>query len=782
MSYLEIIRGVNRNRIYCVQAIRYRIVVVLWSLVLVLVLGSVRGGCGDGMCDSKVGGVSDVDVQEITAPEGWEKSPKMTEDLKALEFLFRHEESIVYVKKHITEEVAADASDSTVSSRPTNSTENIDKYMVLWPEPELKFTMPKAGEVDELQEVLNTLEHIVVIKAEKAVFIYNVEHVKRSTHRSEAISRIINMLECKELELRIEEYDIVRYSHWVSIVDCGLTQLQETIDYAASNPNRNLTINVCCLNPSRVDLIGLKLSQRRLVAKLTLIVTVIQDRKRLLTYHLYHVPPSHARNVEASTNINFTALHNQEIQCQKIVIDNELRYLTLTGLEDATQDIHSEIALELCWETLLCLIRRNNPVINVHTIIALSPASTTELFQPHLLQDQPLSTPQIIATKITTQTSIEGCWCLENTYNQYYSPEVYAKYGISVDESTIEYTKRQDGLLDTLKILEKNLYVDCKKSIEHVIANGIKCPAEDCSNNKLELQEPVDINLKHIYDDGGSEFNNYDIDINIDPDILFCQNIHYTDININGFQAYNNSKACLPLLKLFGNITARTLRISNVHFNIFHTFDLSTIEEDNAPPEIFRRRLDLKVLMLDDVCNDLIYWILNNYTFADSMELHILNQDYSNLNIVRIISHPTCRKISKLVLNDFIGLKEVKLYEKYKKEDRLTELSLFNYIEAMKAKDKTTTDLGLNKLMLQLEGVDCNKYAEILTEFKNIGIQCEEIPFAVVVDRQIANYNSYIRAATYAVLRNSNKSFDKELVLRNINLQDLEADLASRCT
>ncbi|KAI5188038.1 hypothetical protein NEHOM01_2501, partial [Nematocida homosporus] len=353
--------------------------------------------------------------------------------------------------------------------------------------------------------------------------------------------------------------------------------------------------------------------------------------------------------------------------------------------------------------------------------------------------------------------------------------------GISVDESTIEYTKRQNGLLDTLKVLEKNLYVDCEKSIEHATAEGIKCPAEDCSNNKLEFQKPVDINFENLYEI--SMFDHEEHDIAVNSDILFCQNIHYTDININGCDYHNAGEACQTLLSLFINITARTLRIWKVHFDRFHTIDLSTIEEDEDPlPEIFRRRLDLKTLILDNVGNDFIYWILNNYTFADSMEVYILNQDYKNLNIVRIISHPTCRKISKLVLNDFVELDEVRLYEEYKKEGRLTELPLFNYIERMKAENKTITDLGLNKLVLQLEGVDCNKYAEILTEFKSIGIQCEEVPFAVIVDRPIAKYNSYIRAKSQYALRKPDTRFYKELELKNINLQDLEADLASRCT
>ncbi|KAI5187904.1 hypothetical protein NEHOM01_2438 [Nematocida homosporus] len=782
MSYLEIVKGVNRNRIYRGREIRYRIVVVLWSLVLVLVLvlDSVRGGCSDGMCDSKVDGDSDVDEQEITAPVGWEKSPKMTKDLTAIGFSFQHEESIVYVKKHMTEEVAAPASDSTVALTLTNSTERTDQSMVLWPEPELEFTMPKISEVGGLQKVLNALEHIVVIKAQKAVFIYKVEYSLRCEDRLKLISQVINVLECEELELRIEEYDIKRYSHWVSQVKPSLTELEETIRRAASNSKHNLTINVCCLNPSRVDLSPLNMSLRNLASKPALIVTIMQEQNDPPSIFKPKDPYRHLYEVQASTHIDFTALHNQEIQCQKIVIDNELKCLALTGLENATTNIHSEIVLELRWKTLLYLIENTKSIINVHTIIAIRPEYTQELFQPHLLPEKPLSTPRIIAIKITIKTNLEGCWCLENMYNQYYSPEVYAIFGISVDESTIEYTKRQNGLLDTLKALELHLEMDCEKSIEHVTANGIKCPAEDCSNNKWELQESVDINLGILYDlimVGLSNCDRFG-----GPYVVFCQNIRYTDIHIDGVGDCWASTLCQTVLNLFINITACTLRISNVIVGAIGSFDLSKIEGNNALPEICRRRLVLKTLILDNVDDSLIYWILNNYTFANSMEVHILNQGYKNLNITQILSRPTCRKISKLVLNDFVGLDEVRLYEEYKKEGRLTELPLFNYIERMKAKDKTITDLGLNKLLLPLEGIDDSKYTEILAKFNDIGIQCGVIPLAANIHHQMVDCKSYIMTATQYALRHPNNRFYKELVLRNINLQELEADLASRCT
>ncbi|KAI5187145.1 hypothetical protein NEHOM01_1961, partial [Nematocida homosporus] len=781
MSYLEVDRGVNTNRIYRVQMIRYRIVSVLCFLLVVL--GSVRCWSSDDTSSSGSGD-SDFSEQEAIALEGWEASSKVAKDLTAIGFSVHPKKCLVYVKKHMTEEVTAPVSDSTVALSPTNSTENIDKYMVLWPEPELQFTISNDSDLEKLRTVLND---ITVLKSTKAVFVYNLEYSEKCKDKLKVISQVINMLKCEALELRIEHYDsaLVRRMKSVGLYP-ELTELQETIKYAGSNSERHLTINAYCLKPTMLDFSPLGIPQLDLASKLTLVATLFINRNSIPTHFIAPDPSSHEADAEAGININFTALHNQEIQCQKIVLINELDDLTLTGLENATQDIHSKIVLELCWDTLLCLIKLNNPAINVHTIIAIGPKSTKNLFPSELLQLKPPSTPQLIAAKISIRISTQKCWCLKDTYDKYYTPEVYAKYGISVGESTIEYEKRQNGLLHTLRTLEKNLYVDCKKSIKYAQSCGIKCPAEDRSNNNLELQEPVDINLKNLYclfcnlddDDCGSDCYHF---VDIQPDIIFCQNIHYTDININGCDRYNDSEACQTLLSLFVNITAHTLRISNIYCYTVHTFNLSKIEGANSLPEIFRRRLNLKVLILDKVDDDLVYWILNNYIFADSMEVHMLNQSYKNLNIARILSYPKYQKISKLVLNGFVGLDEVKLYKEYKKEDRLIELPLFNYIETMKAKDKTTSDLGLNKLTLQLEGLDCNKYTEILAEFKNIGIQCEEVPLAVIVDRQIAKYNSCIRTDTQYALRKLGPGLDRKLVLRNINLQELEADLASRC-
>ncbi|KAI5187199.1 hypothetical protein NEHOM01_2004 [Nematocida homosporus] len=766
MSYLEIVKGVDRNRIYRGQTIRYRIVVVLWSLVLVL--DSVRGGCSD----SKVGGVSDVGVQEITAPEGWERSPRLTEDLKALGFSFQYMKSVVYVKKHITEEVTAPASDSTVSSSPTNSTENIDKYMVLWPEPELQFIMPKTREAYGLQRFLIALMDIVVIKAEKAVFVYQLEYLERCEDKLKAISRVINMLECEELELRIEEYDIERYSHWASEVEPSLTELEETIDCAGSNSKRSLTINVYCLNPSIVDLKPLNMSLRNLASKPALIVTIMRERKP----HSFFFNPKYLSRdlpeVQVNTNIDFTALHNQEIKCQKIVIEKNI-VLTLTGLENATTNIHSEIVLELYWDTLLYLCEHNRSNINVHTIIAIGCGSRRGLFKPELLQKEPPSTPHIFATKISTIIPTQLYCSALIRHTQYCNQEACAKYGISAAINTIEYEEGQAGLVETLNTLKNKLCALYETSVDNLDDEEARCSGQDKADHMWLLQETVNIHLENKLRDS---CDNWIIR-------SFCQNICYTDINIYGLDwvDWQSVSFCKDLLNRFGNITARTLRISNIYLCPDCRFGLSTIEEDDALPEIFRRRLDIKALILDQVNNDFIYWILNNYTFADSMELHILNQGYKNLNIVQILSLPICRNISKLVLNDFIGLDEVRLYEEYKKEGRLTELSLFNYIETMKAENKTITDLGLNKLTLRLEGVDCNKYTEILAKFNDIGIQCEEVPFAVIVGRQLANYNSYIRGDTQCALRNPNKRFKMVLELKNINLQELEADLARRC-
>ncbi|KAI5186024.1 hypothetical protein NEHOM01_1227 [Nematocida homosporus] len=367
-----------------------------------------------------------------------------------------------------------------------------------------------------------------------------------------------------------------------------------------------------------------------------------------------------------------------------------------------------------------------------------------------------------------------------DSYAPYCSQAAYAAYGISTKECTIEYKKGRTDLSDTIETLTTDLLGLDDTSINGVNVKADICSGVDLGDAKWELHETVNLHLSLV-----QKTQKLDSTVGFGYAIThtFCQNIRYTTINICGLPTVVCNGDFIQeldgLLNLFGNITARELKLSNIRSSVISpfAFDISKIGGEHALPKHLQFRLNLKTLVLDNVNNQIISKLFNEYTFVSPVEVHILNQRYSNLDIVRILSHPIGQNITKLVLNDFSGLDEVKYYEEYKKEDRLTELPLFNYIETMKAENKTTSDLGLNKLILQLEGVDCSKYTEVLAEFEKLGIRCQAGPVQTYINRQIAYYKEYLMAATKCT---EIWDVDQALDLYNVDLHELKKDLINR--
>ncbi|KAI5187748.1 hypothetical protein NEHOM01_2339, partial [Nematocida homosporus] len=143
------------------------------------------------------------------------------------------------------------------------------------------------------------------------------------------------------------------------------------------------------------------------------------------------------------------------------------------------------------------------------------------------------------------------------------------------------------------------------------------------------------------------------------------------------------------LLLRFQNLTADTLTISNVQpdNHIISTFDLKTLKDSSTENPLFH--LNVKTLILDNVDETIIYRIFSRYIFADQIEIHILNQYFQNLAIAQILSLPIGRPISRLVLNDFAELNEVRYY---RKPDTNEGFSLFKYIKEFKDKNKSDED------------------------------------------------------------------------------------------
>ncbi|KAI5187934.1 hypothetical protein NEHOM01_2454, partial [Nematocida homosporus] len=177
-----------------------------------------------------------------------------------------------------------------------------------------------------------------------------------------------------------------------------------------------------------------------------------------------------------------------------------------------------------------------------------------------------------------------------------------------------------------------------------------------------------------------------------------------------------------------------------------------------------------KTLILDNVDETIIYRIFSRYIFADQIEIHILNQYFQNLAIAQILSLPIARPISRLVLNDFAELNEVRYY---RKPDTNKGFSLFKYIKEFKDKseeddedkgdedkNKNTNDetgslkqdLGLHKLCLLVSKAENSSYSSVLTELTSHGIhsvigpnKLSRISVAALFSRAIMTRTSHLQ-------------------------------------
>ncbi|KAI5185352.1 hypothetical protein NEHOM01_0767, partial [Nematocida homosporus] len=202
----------------------------------------------------------------------------------------------------------------------------------------------------------------------------------------------------------------------------------------------------------------------------------------------------------------------------------------------------------------------------------------------------------------------------------------------------------------------------------------IVCLGESLNDSRWVLPEPVKISLNH-------ELLNFKI-VSFEERYYtrFCQNIHYSFIEINGDKTPTPQyfRKCTLLLSRFQSITAHQLKISNVRDTNYYSnkFDLATFQRHSSPAITWA--LKVRRLVLDNVDIRIIYWMLGHYELAIPTEIHIINQKFANLAIAQILTHPAFNNITALVLNELLTLNEVILFDR---REEVKEFLLFNYVD-----------------------------------------------------------------------------------------------------
>ncbi|KAI5186484.1 hypothetical protein NEHOM01_1496 [Nematocida homosporus] len=580
---------------------------------------------------------------------------------------------------------------------------------------DIRFGLCKYSNAAAAEAALLELKRIAVIRCENVIINCALPDLNCQEKSLQILSRVVNMIDCWVLELFVHSRlkDQPQNNHlYRNICRSEAQDAFDQIDYKLP----------CFLNLSSetsISLSGFISSGIVLQRPISTLFLSDKDCKAISFLNQLPLKPNYSLIIQFLSSVggvDFSFLQNPSTTCGKItIITRQQNKITLTGLTNAV-DKHPTLTLQLSWPALKYLSEHNTSSINVHTINCqgVTPNSIRPL--PSLQQEQE---PRIFATVIVSQISTSMPCNSIDSHQGLYTPEVYAEHGIIVKSAKVQYMNERSDLYRTMDVFRS---VGALEDVpEEIVADDITCCGDALSDPKWTLQEPVSISLNH--DELAPCLKEYQSRY-----VCFCQNIHYTTLEIKGIKdpAQKLVKRCLDLLVLFQNITANELWISDIRDkNRTNTnFDLRRLKETAAKRPQYK--LHVKALWLDNVDDQILYWIFGHYIFTQEMDVYILNNALKNLAIAQLLSQPIGQNIDNLLLIDFTELDEV---VHFRQQAQLKTFSLFKYVEAAKQEGKTPQTLGLHKLHLFPQFDDPKPYSDVLSKLWEYGIHLSAVPF-----------------------------------------------------
>ncbi|KAI5187557.1 hypothetical protein NEHOM01_2269 [Nematocida homosporus] len=721
---------------------------------------------GGGLCLllfllSSVGGSSDIDemLQRDLLDPG-----QMIKALQLLGFSYSRFNSLIGVAPYIPNKCAHPISNINLALTldTSNTAHPAPSYVITHFDTCLQFSLPNYPDAGVALSYLKLLKKIAVIRSDK---LYTMDILYASANpncRQEnlrILSRLINLLDSDNLCLQFdgnldkEVGDIDRH------LDICRKEAQNVLDHA-NYKKRGRIIFSCASTSSLPNLVYSG------IVFLRPIVEIVIEGHNLRSINLVSRLPLaegytiYLQQVSGKINIAFEFLQPPAPRCHQIAMeDYYVPVVTLTGLDNAIA-AHPEIVLKANWTTLQYLGKYNIASIRVHTIIGFEGYESYEQDQSPLPSHHEHThvEARISAIKAIAIVSADMICRPKQHYRQIYNKALYAKYGISVKECEIIYDEDRDDLDQTISLLYKLGGLSAKPT--DVITRAVHCLGETLNNPNWVCHKPVSIRLKTPqFIQNIQRYKRHSR--------FFCQNIRYTSIEIFGsvLPYIGQIEDCMAGLSLFHNITAERLTICNVRATnqLLTNFNLATMQIATTDPPSWY--LKLKVLVLDNVDEHIIYWVLGNYNFVGSIDVYILNQRFTNLAIVQILSLPIAYSIASLVLNNVLDLDEAKHCLQLGK---IKDFSVFRYIEEARESNQARTSLGIHKLLLAMFSGEEISYSDVLSKFLAYGIRY-----------QVAALESYI---THAVkVCDTALSLDYNWIkLFGLTLAALKADLA-RC-
>ncbi|KAI5184420.1 hypothetical protein NEHOM01_0165 [Nematocida homosporus] len=721
-----------------------------------------------GMCVlvlflNSASGTSEADLAIVTAQPASPTIEDVFKTMKLIGCTFNNKIETLLIRPYIPippAEPGIDAVAELALSTPNNPVQdNVPSYMIEYNELSITIDLPDYPNIDSAKEALTELRKIAVIKMPATQYVsisYTVADPICHHINLQILSRLVNMFVGPTIEISLHPNQKNKAPPTELVRTACQEEAQNTIRHGA--PESACQRQFSTTKNSKLQ--DLLISG---IFVLRPIYTVFLDENEVQnTPLLIHLPLKTNYIVAISSppkvvEIDCGFLQAINVECSRIIIDGpESTKITLTGLENATTR-HPALALHMDCDTFRCLYNHNTTQVKVHTLSGLNITPESEELFYQGIQNCPFTKLWLDAIKVVSKVSKRmPCRSLAQ-HREYYTQESLIHYGLLVEEVDLNYEGQRDDLYQTLQVF-CNICALSAMPID-VHNKSIICQGGTLCDNNWMLQERVCIQLEHP--DLSFWLKRYQ-----DKHAMcFCQNIRYRAIEIKGDECPrdNQTKDCIGLLKVFRSITAQELKITNICNNneTASDFNLDTlITETTKGPKY---SLDVKILILDNVDISIIYWILGHYDLDGPIEIHILNQHFTNLAITQILAFSKAQNVKALVINDFLELDEVKYH---KHPDQIQEFSLFKHVATAIQANKTVQSLGLDKLSLLLGKTDFSLHNDVLEELCSYGIQIRSVLF-----------DAYL-ACTAMNPKQASIANKDEFALYDINLMALKTDYA----
>ncbi|KAI5185699.1 hypothetical protein NEHOM01_0991 [Nematocida homosporus] len=597
-----------------------------------------------------------------------------------------------------------DATDNT-NPNPTqpNSTPNSAlRYAVHFSSMHLCYTLPSYPNASAM--VLDTLKRITVIKVKKVKITYARVQLKHLKERLVLLCRLLNLFECKSLELVVNSYKSMDKYKGGFDLDRERKEAEDTIKWAGSAPF-HLIINSNIPPDAHLKHIFSGLVILRPVSDISLPSKYAPNISGYLeSLSLTEDPSLTICYFEGNIQIDLKAIKRAAHKCSIIIFDiREVSDPVITGLEEEVSANDIAITLAAEWSSIQHIVMHNKSSVNVHALL-YNPCGS-ELLKSLI---QIVKVNEVPESRITSNKAIlliPKCDSCDSPayYKNVLTLNTFAKCGITVKDIEFEYENDRNDLFTHLKELCE---INALSRIPAVFAaKNIVCLGHALSDPCWEIEEPVNIRL-----------------IKFGP-WPACQNIRYTTLSISGDKNPNLNyvENCHTILNKLRSINAQNLRISNVRDcpPTDTNFDMAKLKYRLA--NLLRFDLNVETLILDNVDDCILYRMLGCYDFTCSKltEIHLLNHRFTSLAIAQILTLPMAKKISKLVINRITRLNEIKHFHQRKE---LIEFSLFNYLEKRNGK-KEAEEIDLHKLVLRPEPTIFDSYKTPLQALRDRGVQ-----------------------------------------------------------